>query len=146
MQYEIKAKFISLHTYIGSIRTAAAVKPDAQKTNAFQSNKNVLLSKEATVNTKPQLEIFAEEAQKDPTFSSFITDCSLLVPKPLLDLWISNHFMGQLIEMNPSYKKAAGKVIERRTDPQEARRVQLLTLREFDEEYFGFARNPVFTK
>lgn len=32
MQYEMKAKFISLHTYIGSIRTAAAVKPDAQKT------------------------------------------------------------------------------------------------------------------
>ncbi len=39
------------------------VKPDAQKTNAFQSNKNVLLSKEATVNTKPQLEIFADDVK-----------------------------------------------------------------------------------
>lgn len=39
------------------------VKQDAQKTNAFQSNKNVLLSKEASVNTKPQLEIFADDVK-----------------------------------------------------------------------------------
>ena len=39
------------------------VKPDAQKTNAFQSNKNVLLSKDATINTKPQLEIFADDVK-----------------------------------------------------------------------------------
>ena len=39
------------------------VKLDAQKTNAFQSNKNVLLSKEASVNTKPQLEIFADDVK-----------------------------------------------------------------------------------
>jgi Fe-S cluster assembly protein SufD len=39
------------------------VKEDAQKTNAFQSNKNVLLSKEASVNTKPQLEIFADDVK-----------------------------------------------------------------------------------
>jgi Fe-S cluster assembly protein SufD len=39
------------------------VKPDAQKTNAFQSNKNILLSKEASVNTKPQLEIFADDVK-----------------------------------------------------------------------------------
>ena len=39
------------------------VKPDAQKTNAFQSNKNVLLSREASVNTKPQLEIFADDVK-----------------------------------------------------------------------------------
>ncbi|HVD97245.1 MAG TPA: Fe-S cluster assembly protein SufD [Cytophagaceae bacterium] len=39
------------------------VKPDAQKTNAFQSNKNILLSKESTVNTKPQLEIYADDVK-----------------------------------------------------------------------------------
>lgn len=39
------------------------VKQDAQKTNAFQSNKNVLLSKEASVNTKPQLEIYADDVK-----------------------------------------------------------------------------------
>ena len=35
----------------------------AQKTNAFQSNKNVLLSDTASVNTKPQLEIFADDVK-----------------------------------------------------------------------------------
>jgi Fe-S cluster assembly protein SufD len=39
------------------------VRKDAQKTNAFQSNKNILLSKEASVNTKPQLEIFADDVK-----------------------------------------------------------------------------------
>ncbi len=39
------------------------VRPDAQKTNAFQSNKTLLLSDGATVNTKPQLEIFADDVK-----------------------------------------------------------------------------------
>ena len=39
------------------------VQPQAQKTNAYQSNKNILLSKDASVNTKPQLEIFADDVK-----------------------------------------------------------------------------------
>ena len=39
------------------------VRPDAQKTNAFQSNKNILLSDEASINTKPQLEIWADDVK-----------------------------------------------------------------------------------
>lgn len=39
------------------------VKKDAQKTNAFQSNKNVLLSADANVYSKPQLEIFADDVK-----------------------------------------------------------------------------------
>ena len=35
----------------------------AQKTNAFQSNKNILLSDAASVNTKPQLEIYADDVK-----------------------------------------------------------------------------------
>jgi Fe-S cluster assembly protein SufD len=35
----------------------------AQKTNAYQSNKNILLSGTASVNTKPQLEIFADDVK-----------------------------------------------------------------------------------
>lgn len=35
----------------------------AQKTNAYQSNKNILLSDTATVNSKPQLEIFADDVK-----------------------------------------------------------------------------------
>jgi Fe-S cluster assembly protein SufD len=37
------------------------VRKDAQKTNAYQSSKNILLSDNATINTKPQLEIFAKK-------------------------------------------------------------------------------------
>ncbi|MFT6055258.1 MAG: Fe-S cluster assembly protein SufD [Roseivirga sp.] len=37
------------------------VRQEAQKTNAFQSNKNILLSDHATINTKPQLEIWADD-------------------------------------------------------------------------------------
>lgn len=39
------------------------VRQPAQKTNAYQTNKNVLLSKTASVNTKPQLEIFADDVK-----------------------------------------------------------------------------------
>jgi Fe-S cluster assembly protein SufD len=39
------------------------VRPDAQKTNAYQTNNNILLSDNATVNTKPQLEIFADDVK-----------------------------------------------------------------------------------
>jgi Fe-S cluster assembly protein SufD len=39
------------------------VRKDAQKTNAYQSNKNMLLSDDATVNSKPQLEIFADDVK-----------------------------------------------------------------------------------
>jgi Fe-S cluster assembly protein SufD len=39
------------------------VRADAQKTNAMQTNKNLLLSKEALVNTKPQLEINANDVK-----------------------------------------------------------------------------------
>jgi Fe-S cluster assembly protein SufD len=39
------------------------VRPDAQKTFARQTNKNLLLSKEAIVNTKPLLEIYANDVK-----------------------------------------------------------------------------------
>ncbi|NNG10784.1 MAG: Fe-S cluster assembly protein SufD [Arenibacter sp.] len=35
----------------------------AQKTNAFQQNNNILVSDKATINTKPQLEIFADDVK-----------------------------------------------------------------------------------
>jgi Fe-S cluster assembly protein SufD len=39
------------------------VERDAQKTNAYQSSKNILLSDDATINTKPQLEIYADDVK-----------------------------------------------------------------------------------
>jgi Fe-S cluster assembly protein SufD len=39
------------------------VRPDAQKTDSKQSNKNLLLSEDAIINTKPQLEIYADDVK-----------------------------------------------------------------------------------
>jgi Fe-S cluster assembly protein SufD len=39
------------------------VRPEAQKTDAKQTNKNLLLSDTATVDTKPQLEIYADDVK-----------------------------------------------------------------------------------
>ena len=39
------------------------VRPDAQKIDAFQSNNNLLLSEKATVDSKPQLEIYADDVK-----------------------------------------------------------------------------------
>jgi Fe-S cluster assembly protein SufD len=39
------------------------VRPDAQKTDAKQTNRALLLSDRATINTKPQLEIFADDVK-----------------------------------------------------------------------------------
>ena len=39
------------------------VEQEAQKTNAFQQNNNILMSDKATINTKPQLEIFADDVR-----------------------------------------------------------------------------------
>lgn len=36
---------------------------DAQKTNAFQSNQNILISDTASINTKPELEIYADDVK-----------------------------------------------------------------------------------
>ncbi len=39
------------------------VRRDAQKTNAYQSSKNILLSDDGTINTKPELEIYADDVK-----------------------------------------------------------------------------------
>lgn len=39
------------------------VRKDAQKTDAKQTNKNLLLSPDSTINTKPQLEIYADDVK-----------------------------------------------------------------------------------
>ena len=39
------------------------VRPDAQKIDAFQSNNNLLLSEDSTIDSKPQLEIYADDVK-----------------------------------------------------------------------------------
>lgn len=48
---------------IGVFNGKVYVRQDAQKTNAYQQNRNLLLSDNATINTKPQLEIWADDVK-----------------------------------------------------------------------------------
>ena len=47
----------------GVFNGAIKVRQDAQKTDSVQHNKNLLLSRDALINTKPQLEIFADDVR-----------------------------------------------------------------------------------
>jgi Fe-S cluster assembly protein SufD len=47
----------------GVFRGRILVRPGAQKTDAYQSNRNLLLSTQAQVDTQPQLEIYADDVK-----------------------------------------------------------------------------------
>ena len=48
---------------VGVFNGKIFVEKEAQKTNAFQKSNNILLSNKATINAKPQLEIFADDVK-----------------------------------------------------------------------------------
>ncbi len=50
-------------TATGVFNGKVIVEKEAQKTNAFQANNNILLNDKASINTKPQLEIFADDVK-----------------------------------------------------------------------------------
>lgn len=57
--YKGSASDTSTITFNGKV----FVRKDAQKINAFQSNNTILLSDQATVNSKPELEIYADDVK-----------------------------------------------------------------------------------
>ena len=48
---------------VGVFNGKVVVEKEAQKTNAFQANNNILISDKSSINTKPQLEIFADDVK-----------------------------------------------------------------------------------
>ncbi len=56
-------KGIFSESAIGVFNGKVVVEKEAQKTNAFQANNNLLVNDKATINTKPQLEIFADDVK-----------------------------------------------------------------------------------
>lgn len=48
---------------VGVFNGKVIVEKEAQKTNAFQASNNILLNDRATINAKPQLEIFADDVK-----------------------------------------------------------------------------------
>jgi Fe-S cluster assembly protein SufD len=47
----------------GSFKGELIIQPDAQKTEAYQTNRNILLSRQAEMLTEPQLEIYADDVK-----------------------------------------------------------------------------------
>jgi Fe-S cluster assembly protein SufD len=58
-----KYKGIMNDTSSGVFNGKVFVRQDAQKINAYQSNQNILLSDEAIINSKPELEIYADDVK-----------------------------------------------------------------------------------
>ena len=56
-------KVLFAESSIGVFNGKIIVEKDAQKTDAFQQNNNILIDDKATINAKPQLEIFADDVK-----------------------------------------------------------------------------------
>ena len=56
-------KGIVMDRAVTSFNGKVMVRPDAQKTNAFQQNDNLVIGTKAEANAKPQLEIFADDVK-----------------------------------------------------------------------------------
>ena len=56
-------KGIAMERAVTSFNGKVVVRPDAQKTNAFQQNDNLVIGTKAEANAKPQLEIFADDVK-----------------------------------------------------------------------------------
>ena len=56
-------KGIMMDASTGVFNGRIYVRPEAQKTNAWQTNNNLVLSEQATLHTKPQLEIWADDVK-----------------------------------------------------------------------------------
>lgn len=84
------------------------VRPNAQKTNAFQSNRNILLTDSAKVNTKPQLEIWADDVKCSHGCTTGQLDEEALfylqsrgIDKPSAQAMLLYAFAGEVIDTVP---------------------------------------------
>jgi Fe-S cluster assembly protein SufD len=82
------------------------VRLDAQKTNAYQSNRTLLLSPRATINTKPQLEIFADDVKCSHGATTGSVDEESLyylqargIPKEKAKKLLTEAFIGEVIQL-----------------------------------------------
>jgi len=99
------------------------VRPQAQKTNAFQSNKNILLTDNAGVNTKPQLEIWADDVKCSHGCTSGQLDEEALfylqsrgISKETSQAMMLYAFAGELLDniKNPVIKEYIDQIISER--------------------------------
>jgi Fe-S cluster assembly protein SufD len=85
------------------------VRRDAQKINAYQSSKNILLSDVASVNTKPQLEIFANDVKCSHGTSTGKVDEEAL-------FYLKSRGIGEVAAKKLLLQAFAGEVLEKVKD------------------------------
>jgi Fe-S cluster assembly protein SufD len=99
------------------------VAKDAQKSHAELSNDNLMLSRSAEVDTKPQLEIFADDVKCSHGATVGELDREMLfylrsrgIPKPEAERMLCRGFAGQVIEAFPEspLREHAGALVEQR--------------------------------
>jgi len=81
------------------------VRPNAQKTSAYQSNKNILLTDRAKINSKPQLEIYADDVKcSHGATSGYLDKDSMFylkargIEEPKAKALLLNAFASEIIE------------------------------------------------
>lgn len=97
------------------------VRKEAQRTDARQMNKNLLLSKEATVNTKPQLEINADDVKcsHGATIGQMEEDAVFYlrtrgIPEPQARAILMRAFAAEIVEQirNPAARERIGRSVK----------------------------------
>ena len=97
----------------GAFNGKIHVLPDAQKTEAYQTNNNILLSDTARMNTKPQLEIYADDVKcsHGATVGQLDEDAlfylqSRGIPKDESRLMLMNAFANEVISQDQTTRSA----------------------------------------
>ncbi|MDL2220919.1 Fe-S cluster assembly protein SufD [Parabacteroides sp. OttesenSCG-928-N08] len=90
---------------VGVFSGRILVKPDAQKTEAYQTNRNLLLSNEARMYSKPQLEIYADDVKCSHGMTTGQLDEEALfylrsrgIPEEEARMMLSIAFMADVVE------------------------------------------------
>jgi len=107
---------------VGVFNGKIFVRKDAQKTNAYQSSKNILMSDDGTINTKPQLEIYADDVKCSHGTSTGKIDEEAM-------FYLNARGIGEGNAKRMLLNAFAGEVIEK---------IELESLKEFVENKLGF--------
>ncbi len=88
----------------GNFNGKILVREDAQNTNAYQTNRNILLSDNARINTKPQLEIYADDVKcSHGATTGYLDESSMFylmargIPEDKARALLLNAFAGEVI-------------------------------------------------
>lgn len=116
-------KYVGAGRSLGSFTGRIYVAPDAQKTMAYQTNRNLLLSQEARMYSKPQLEIYADDVKCSHGMTTGQLDEEALfymqqrgIPSHEATLMLTVAFMADVLDKVelPALKENLCKLVEQR--------------------------------